>query len=359
MIALQKYLSEFGVEKLTSELGISANPSKKYPNLILFKYSQIDSPAAHPVVKECRGIILDSSNNWAIVSRPYDRFYNYGDVNASDINWESARIYEKLDGSLAVLYWYDNAWQMATSGSADASGPVNNDATMTFADLFWQTWNNLGYKLPTDTSCCYMFELMTPLNRVIVPHNDSKLVLHGIRSVEGNYVENAPELTAEALGWQCVKSYPLKTIDDVLNATKALNPVQQEGFIVCDNQFRRIKVKSPQYVALSHMKDGFGNRRMIELIRTNEGSEFLAYFPEYAPLYNGWKTKYDTLTVELTNAYDAIKHIPIQKDFALEAQKYNMPSCLFSLRSGKVKSVSEFLTNISITALEERLAKMK
>ncbi len=61
------------------------------------------------------------------------------------------------------------------------------------------------------------------------------------------------------------------------------------GYVVVDAKFNRVKVKSPQYVCLSLMswkdKDGLNIRRMLEVVRVNEGEEFISYFPQWVPLY--------------------------------------------------------------------------
>jgi hypothetical protein len=358
---VQEYLRSKTLADLSAELGIKATRHKTFPNLVLLKYDQIDSPNAHPIVVECRGLILDESLDWSVISRPYDRFFNYGDGNAAQIDWTTAKVYEKLDGSLMTLYWYDGEWRVASSGTPDASGPVNNDSSGTFADLFWRTWNELGYQPPMQKSlCCYMFELMTPANRVIVPHTENRLVLHGVRQLIHdypgfNYNELDPATIAATNGWECVKSHPITSFEDCVRASEALNPMQCEGFIVVDAKFNRVKVKSPQYVALSHMKDGFSNRRMIDLVKANEGSEFLSYFPEYQPLYEKIKTRYDNLVVELTEAYERIKDIPVQKDFALEACKHKWSAPLFAIRNKKSPSIIDFIKSVGVDALEKHL----
>lgn len=366
---VQDYLRTKGVDALTQELGIIANRHKKYNNLVLFKYGQIESPHSHPIVVECRGLILNETDNWSVVCRPYDRFFNYEESCAAKIDWATSRVYDKLDGSLMKLYWYDNAWQVSSSGSPDATGDVNNNGTKTFADLFWETFNALGYKLPQTflKEFTFMFELMTPENRVIVPHDKYRLVLHGIRSNREPYIEVDPvdiydrasidgnRLCFVDPGWEVVRVYSLSSIDDVITTAKALNPMQNEGFVVVDANFNRVKVKSPQYVALSHMKDSFSQRRMIELVRTNEGSEFLSYFPEYNDLYNDVRSAYDGLLNNTVSAYEQIKDIETQKDFAIQAIKTKCSGAMFAVRSKKAASIQEYIKEMSITSLEKML----
>ncbi len=38
------------------------------------------------------------------------------------LDWTSAAVYEKLDGSLAVLYYYKDEWWVSSSGMPDATG---------------------------------------------------------------------------------------------------------------------------------------------------------------------------------------------------------------------------------------------
>lgn len=348
------YLRTHGLETLCETFHIEHRRHGKYPNLVLLKYNQIESPMGEPVVQECRGIILDEANDWKVVSRPYDKFFNYGEGHAPQIDWSSACVYEKLDGSLMTLYYYCDEWMVASSGSPDASGPVNNDSSTTFSQLFWQTWSDLGYKMPTSKDHCYMFELMTPRNRIVVPHTESRIVMHGERNLFGDFEEHNPAMTATLQGWELVKHYPVTTIEECIQAAEIANPMQQEGFVVVDDHFNRIKVKSPQYVALAHMKDGFSDRRMIELVRSNEGEEFLNYFPEFEPLYQKYRALFNTLVEELETAYAKLKNIPIQKDFALEAQKVRCSGALFSARNKGI-DIRRYLADMSVQALEKLL----
>lgn len=338
------FLHEHGPDELQRRFAIKAVRHQTYGNLVLLKYNQIDSPMGEKVVQQCRGIILDEADDWRIVSYPYDKFFNHGEGHAATIDWSTASVQEKLDGSLMTLYWYDGAWQVASSGTPDASGPVGLGSSMTMAELFWKTWHESGFVLPaeTDRAFCFMFELMSPHNRVVVPWRHGRIVVHGVRNTQ-TLKEWQAHHFAHFYGWESVRLFPLLGIDAILAAAKTLNPMEREGYVVCDAKCRRIKVKSPQYVALAHMKDGFGPRRMVELVRANEGDEFLQYFPEYGDDYHAMKGAYNALVDELAADYAPIMHLDNQKDFALEAVKSRHSGTLFALRSGKASSVAESL----------------
>ena len=81
-IEVQKYLREQGLESLKAEFKISDRRHQEFNNLVCLKYSQIESPMAAKIVQQCRGIILDEAHDWAIVSYPYDKFFNYGEGHA-------------------------------------------------------------------------------------------------------------------------------------------------------------------------------------------------------------------------------------------------------------------------------------
>ena len=340
-LAIQKYLrSGKTPEDLTSEYNIKCTRHGKYPNLILFKY-WIDTPMNERISQECRGLILDESKNWNIVSFPYLKFWNAHEGLAAEIDWSTAKVMEKLDGSLMTLHYYDNAWQISSSGKPDAAGEVNNSG-ITFAKLFWDTWEKLGYKLPTNTNICYMFEMITPLNRIVCVYNESRIVLHGARDLQ-TLCELIPEPIAKEYGWECAKSYPLQTFDEIVDFVKDFNPLANEGVVVVDQEFNRIKIKSPQYLAIAHMKDGFSHKRIIELVQLNAGSEFLSYFPEFTKEYEEVKEKYENLVNEIANVFAKYSPIIAQKDYALAVKHLPYSGILFQLRKNPEKTVKELL----------------
>ena len=145
MLELQKFLIQHDIEKLKEWYGVYAKQHPKFPNLYQFTYDQIESSSFrfNPIVRESRGIILDRDDNWKVIARPFDRFFNYGEYpdGEEQFDWSSVVAQEKVDGSLMILYNYAGAWHVATKGSPDAGGNVGQES-FTFADLFWKTFNN-------------------------------------------------------------------------------------------------------------------------------------------------------------------------------------------------------------------------
>lgn len=156
--------------------------------LVALNYSQIDSPRGVPEVEECRGLILEDLT-WNVVAMPYRRFYNYSEnPYAAKCNLETSVLFDKLDGSLVSIYYYDK-WRAATRSRPNADGGLNKSSS-TFSSLIWDTFHNQGIDLNRlSTKMTYIFELIGPDNRVVTPYEKAKLVLTGARCMTGSYEE--------------------------------------------------------------------------------------------------------------------------------------------------------------------------
>ncbi len=323
---------------------VKARRHAAYPNLVLLKYG-IDADFTNPMVRECRGLILDESNDWAVVSRAFDKFGNHGESYAAPIDWSTARVQEKLDGSLCVLYHYDGSWHVATSGSPDASGEVQRAGEheairerhgKTFALYFWETFHAQGGVLPVRghlDDLCFAFELMGPMNRVVVVHEEPHLRLIGVRDVKGG-AELNPGAFSRGLNVPVVRSFPLGSMAEIEASFAAISPLSQEGYVVVDAAFNRVKVKHPQYVAIHHAKDGLGPRAFVEIARSGEVPEVVAAFPELAPLLERARADFARLVARTEADYERLRGIESQRDFAAEAVKSPHAAALFKMRKG-------------------------
>lgn len=339
-------------ESLKMQYAISHKRHSTHQNLVLFKYSQIDSPMSERLVQEARGVILDESNRWSVVSRPFDKFFNYEEGFAAKVDWSTARYFEKLDGSLCTLYHYNGTWHVSTSGVPDAQCPVF-DYGFTFGELFWKVFADSGYSLPSDTNLCFMFELMTPYNRVVVRHDFNRLVLIGVRDVR----TGQEFMPSPAYGFNVVKSFTFYDLSGLLESFKNIDPVKQEGFVVCDNQFNRVKVKHPGYVALHHMKSGVSVRRLIEVVLSSEYSELLSYFPEYTERVDEIKGK---LAAAIATAESDFRHAREQstdrKSFAAIAIKSKYSAALFkAYGSNDQGMIAAYIRSIPANKLSDML----
>jgi hypothetical protein len=352
MLAIQQYLLNHTLEELSKEFSIKVKRHSKYNNLVHFSYNQLESDFSRREVQEARGLLLDESNNWQVVARGYDKFWEQDNPLADKIDWNSAKVYEKVDGSLCYLWYYANDWHVSTTGTPDGSGQVG-DWRFTFSELFWKVFNELGYKVPDATEWyTFLFELCTPFNKVIVNHQKNKLILHGIRDNHTQQEILLDPWHQDFFKFEIIKSYPLQTIDEVLKATKELDATKQEGFVVVDKDFHRIKVKSPTYLLLSHLKEGMTRRKLLDMVRMNGGiNRALDQLPELQKEYYQLNKKYFFLILDIQEVWNKNQHITNRKEFAEIAKGYKFSSILFGLFDKK--DLKTLLQKVAIETLEK------
>ena len=252
---------------------------------IMFKYNQIASDFNIPLVREARGIILDEKN-WDCACHPFNKFGNYGESYCPNIDWNTASVQEKIDGSL-IKFWYYYGWHISTNGTIDAfKAELNNVKYQNFGQLVIDAIHKIFpdehqfFKL-LDPNCTYMFELVSPYNRVVIPYEETKLYFLGMRDMEDGDEWN-PEDSDVSYFFQVPKHYNLHSLEDVQKAASKL-PWDREGYVVCDGEFNRVKIKSPAYVA-AHYTVANGiitKKKLLKVILAHEEEEFLTYCPEY------------------------------------------------------------------------------
>lgn len=334
--------------------------------LVSLKYNQIESPMHEPIVQECRGLVVDVARR-QVLAFPYRKFWNHGEPLADAIDWSTASVLEKLDGSLMTLYWHpDRGWTVASSGTPLAGGQFG-DTGETFAEAFWRTWHALGRLSPMGHRCLppatcqrvsFMFEFCDAPNRIIVRHEAPRIVLHGARYLDSGreWTANFLECYARTIGWECVKSYPITSIDQCLAAADALDPIACEGFVVVDAAFNRVKIKSPRYVALHHMKGDATERRAIQLWQTGETAEVLAHFPEFAPVILPVQARLFDLACDAAQAVNQNAGVT-RKQFAEAVKAKPFAAVAFKMFGGiaSATQAAEIMRGQTVQALERML----
>jgi hypothetical protein len=343
--------------------------------LVSLKYNLIESPMAEPIVQECRGMVVDTSGIPRILAHPYNKFWNLGEPLADTIDWSTARVQEKLDGSLITMFFHYglDKWCVASSGHPTAGGSFGASEE-TFRDGFWRIFAELGMKLPPvtveigfgyslGTEVCYMFELCATENRVVVRHDKPRIVVHGARflGAGSEMPRELLRLTAAACNWELVKEHPLTSIDDVMAAVEALDPIQNEGFVVVDAAFNRVKIKSPRYVILHHLKGEATPRRAIELWQTGEAGELLMHFPEMAPQILPIQERLDNAAHAALACFYKHCTLPTRKDFALAVKEEPWAAAVFLLYKEAAPTLDHAKTIMrgqSLAALERLLERV-
>ena len=324
---------------------------KRDNGFIILNYNQISSDFYNPIVKECRGIILEDGT-YNPVCVPFFKFGNYGEGYADKIDWKTARVQEKVDGSLIKLWWYKDKWYVSTNSMIDAKKAyINNNKSpyKNFYELFeegFKRYRNILNEL--DRDCTYMFELISPYNKIVVPYENIDIVHIGTRN----------NITLEELdidiGIPKPKEYKFNSLEDCIEMSKKL-PYDNEGYVVVDSKWRRVKIKSPAYVSVHRLiNNELTDEGVLDLIKENEHEEFLVYFPEYKERFNSIERRYtqyiDNVRKTLDEADTVKSSVSTRKEYASWALKQICPSILFMYYDNKIskdiKSIKEYFGGI-------------
>jgi hypothetical protein len=270
-----------------------------------------------------------------------------------------------VHNSMMQVYFdeYLGKWFAATTGTAEGEGEVNNKMGTTFNDLFWQTASkysdDLRYLLNPDYT--YVFELTSPYNIVVTPHGVSSITLLTVRN-NNTLVENSYE---ELLHDSAFLSVPLaETFNfrnmDIADVHKTLEnmPWSEEGYVVCDKNFNRVKIKNPAYVAAHHTVTGKAYHNVIGIIKNNEIDEFLAYFVDRRSEMQFLQEAFVSLEAKLNDLWGQLKVFlesvnGNQKLYAEQVFKRTVEENIklftglfFNLANGKVSSVREYINKV-------------
>lgn len=293
----------------------------KWEDFISFKYNMVASDLSIPLVQEARGVIF-VQDNWKVVCRAFDKFFNYGESNACEINWNSAVVMEKIDGSLCKVFTYKGKWYLATNSGLNGFTAETGDIRMkTFGDIFELALQGAGYENFQDfthdleSKYTYMFELVSPYNRVVIPYETTELFYLGQRLMVEPYHEHF--FRNELTEFRSPKIFHCNKLEDVVEMANKL-PWDEEGYVVRDSNFNRVKIKSPAYIMAHYMRNNnvITKRRLMEVILKGEVDEFLCYAADYNLELKELQEKKSTLEQEAKS----LRH-HLRTNFKFDSQK--------------------------------------
>jgi len=362
MLSIVEYINKNGLDKAISEFNLVC---KEYEHKVLLKYNQIESNMSLSEVQDCRGIILEKTT-WKVMSLAFRKFFNSGEIHATKIDWDTAHILNKEDGTMIQVYWdwHDMMWYAGTTGTANGEGEVNNKYGTTFNQLFWDTVNN-KYNFNDcllDKDHVYVFELTTPYNIVVTPHGESSAKLLAVRNrlTLKELSQFDLFMVSESLEIPLVKSYDLNVSDAYELANTLIGmPWSEEGYVVRDGNDNRVKIKNPAYLAVHHLKGKTAEHNIMTIIKTNELEEFASTFPDRREELYRLKDGYDKLVSKLESLWFELDKIRPsdassgeRKRFAISLMEITAKHDLkmftgmyFGLVDGKVESIKEYMLN--------------
>lgn len=363
-LEVQNYLRTFysleeGLAQLKETYGIKSRVYLE-DKIVLLDYDQIESPKTHPITIECRSLIL-STVDLEVVSRKFDRFFNLGEAPElyEFFDFKHAVVMEKADGSLIGVYHnpHTNRWEISTRGMAKAEGE----------HVFGGTWRDkvlaaFGFESEDemqdyfsanlDEGHTYIFEYISPENRIVTKYDEPMMVMTGIRSrcgVEEQFdvMSWAPDVLPD-LNIRLPKLYSPESREDMKLLVEMADALEglEEGFIVwCEKTQRRVKVKSKTYLVAHKLRgnDAVPTRKnVMTLVLEGEVDEFLAYFPEWNNIISEAQAEVNAILEDAEEFWEKAKNIESQKEYALVVKSAKAPWILFSARKTGASPTVEF-----------------
>jgi len=311
-------------EQLISKVNDKLISIQKHPEANLFIYNY--SPKVQyeklwdEITMMARGLILDTEMN--IVARPFGKFFNLEEHTESEIPNLPFDVYEKMDGSLGILYWLNDKPFIATRGSFNSE--QSQHANEILYSKYPHTFDNI------DKSSTYLFEIIYPQNRIVVDYGliDDLVLLTIINNETG-------EERIEDIGFPIVKKF------DGINDLKELRALEQdnkEGFVVKFKNGFRVKMKFAEYVRLHRIITGISNVVIWEYL--SEGKSFDELLEKVPDEFYQWvkntkeqlENNFNSIKKECESVY---KEFETRKETAIYFQTQKYPAVLFLMLDKK------------------------
>jgi hypothetical protein len=276
------------------------------------------------ITLQCRGLVTDEKGN--IVARPFKKFFNIEEREHTPTS--EFEVYEKMDGSLGILFNYNQEWIFASRGS------FTSDQCIKFKEIFYKNHD----ELLLSRSNTYLFEIIYPENRIVVDYGgEEKIVMLG-----EIHTDSGEELDLEfniQLGFNVVKKY-----DGIEDYTQLKSIIQnnQEGFVIRFSNGDRCKIKGEEYLRLHKIMTEISTKSVWECLNSggdiykvleNVPDEFFNKIDEYVEELN---SQYIILESKASIIFETLKeHISDRATFAKYAKITPLAPILFKMLDGK------------------------
>lgn len=271
----------------------------------------------------CRGLVTDFNGN--IIARSFSKFHNMEEVN--ELPNLDYTIFEKVDGSLGILFNYQDEWIFCSRGSFKSEQALKGRAILE---------NKYPQYINLDKNLSYIFEIIYPENKIVVNYGNKESLI---------YLSSFNTLGEEFMLYDNMKEFGFEIINIInpnnsLKDLKELNIEGKEGFVVRFSNGYRIKIKFENYKYLHKNLNNLNVKFIYESIREDKSTEeLLTIIPDefndwYAKIRDYIDNRYEKLYKEIitifTNSYDSDK-----RKFYINIKFSEYKSVLFGLHDKK------------------------
>ena len=334
------------------------------------------------ITMQCRGLVTNSKGE--IVARPFKKFFNYEEHKPEEIPNEDFVVYEKMDGSLGILFyyeyelsdekryniWFNNNYETGMERFFDPNNlpdfdnpyyeptpKVKGEWVLATRGSFTSPQSIKGKELlekynfeRLHTDYTYLFEIIYKENRIVCEYDYEDLVLLGmIETKSGNEV-NIQSINEDIrfnnmisnIGFRVVMVY--KTWGEGYDLLKEEISNDREGYVIRFNNGFRMKIKGEEYKRLHKILTNISNRDIFEYVK--EGKPLDDILDKVPDEFYSWvketkehfEQQFKTIDLEYRLIFKNIterNNIIDKKTFAHYALSYSNSSILFAMFENK------------------------
>ena len=218
---------------------------KKHPQYPLFLLNY--TPRTQYRQKWCKELVhargLVVGEDGKILARPLPKFFNHYEINDLEkLQDEEYEVFEKFDGSLVIMFHYENHPIFCTRGSF-----ISEQAAKA-QEIFRAKYRHISI----NKECTYCFEVIYPENKIVVNYED----VEDLFLISITHTSSGKEINIDATGFKTVNKLDKTSIPAFLSGFEEAN---MEGYVVkytkgLTNSLR-VKYKFNTYVEKHKGKD--------------------------------------------------------------------------------------------------------
>jgi hypothetical protein len=213
-----------------------------------------------------------------LISASYKKFFNWSEqpnIDPIPFTSDHLRMMEKIDGSTLIISKYKNNLIIRTRGSVDTTTLVNHHEIDMFKSKYPKVFDFNCY---CGENFSYIYEWVSPENRIILNYSEPKLILTGI--INNCYYsmlsQHILDNIASQLNVERPKQYYFNTLDEMSTAVKDFKGV--EGICVYYNNGQSIrKVKSAEYLMLHKLRFDLSIENVLDLYLKYEQPDYYTF----------------------------------------------------------------------------------
>jgi T4 RnlA family RNA ligase len=229
-----------------------------------YRLSDYNSFSKNPLLLELRGLSFFEDNG-PKKHLMLGKFFNINENISTQYDMLKDKkvkfVQEKFDGSMITFVKIKGKYFAKTKGTfySEQAALAQTLLTQAMIDMFD---SYLGYS--------FIFELISPLNKIVVDYPNTKLVLLQIRNQKGEYLD--PSYS----GYPLVSYFYQEDLKWLIEKAKILEG--KEGWVVTFEDNQKIKIKTEWYFKLHHLVTDVIQREndLISLILDDKTDDLLS-----------------------------------------------------------------------------------